>query len=115
MELTIRRSLDGAFFIDCGDEHRCFSMWLERELNKDRQFISSLLARLENLSGLAELHIDSDEFRFVANLDEVSIEVSQDDASDNPALLQDAMSLDAAHSACGYDDFLELLNSIETY
>ncbi|MEE1675491.1 YacL family protein [Agarivorans aestuarii] len=115
MELTIRRSLDGAFIIDCGDEHRCFSMWLERELNKDRQFIPSLLSKLHNLSGLAELRIDSDEFRFVANLDEVTIAVSQDDASNNQALLEEAMSLDAAHSACGYDDFLELLNSIATY
>ncbi|WP_220720302.1 YacL family protein [Agarivorans litoreus] len=115
MELTIRRSLDGALLIDCGDEHRCFSMWLERELNKDRQFVSSLMVRLKKLSGLAELRIDSDEFRFVANLDEVSIEVSQDDASDNPALLQDAMSLDAAHSACGYDDFVDLLKSIASY
>jgi uncharacterized protein YacL (UPF0231 family) len=115
MELTIRRSLDGAFIIDCGDEHRCFSMWLERELNKDRQFIPSLVAQLKNLSGLAELHIDSDEFRFEANLDEVTIAVSQDNATENQALLEEAMSLDAAHSACGYDDFLELLNSIEAY
>ncbi|MDO6764526.1 YacL family protein [Agarivorans sp. 1_MG-2023] len=115
MELTIRRSLDGEFIIDCGDEHRCFSMWLERELNKDRQFVLRLLAQLEQLSGLDELCLDSAEFRFVASCDEVSIEVSTDESSEHPGLLEEALSLDAAHSACGYDDFIELLKSIIKY
>ncbi|UPW17917.1 YacL family protein [Agarivorans sp. TSD2052] len=115
MELTIRRSLDGVFFIDCGDEQRCFAMWLERELNNDRDFVAQLLGRLKCLQALDELRIDSAEFRFVANRDEVLIKVSTDTLGEDVIDQLDDLNLDAAESACGYDDFLLLLQNIIDY
>ncbi|WP_432456070.1 MULTISPECIES: YacL family protein [unclassified Agarivorans] len=115
MELTIRRSLDGVFFIDCGDEQRCFSMWLERELNHDQHFVQHLLEQLESLKALDELRIDSAEFRFVANLDEVVISISTDGISESSQAFEHELNLDTAQSACGYEDFIALLQAIIRY
>ncbi len=115
MELTIRRSLDGDLMIDCGDEHRCLAMWLEREINKSRQFPQQLQARLMALHELAELRLDSDEFRFIANRDEILISVSEDSLEQPSFLIDQPMNLDACYSACGFDDFIELLKAIAAY
>ncbi|WP_026972303.1 YacL family protein [Aliagarivorans marinus] len=116
MELSIQRTLDGALLVDCGDEHRGFSQWLEHELQHSPAYVGEFLSQLKALQLGEQLSVQRAEYLIVADLDEASIQTAPIEGEQLQHLaLNEGLYQNSYDCACGYEDMVQLLESVQSF
>ena len=118
MEYQFTRSITGEYHIKCSMGHEVVGRWLQEDVGTDRILLAELLAVIEQLKS-------GERSEYLLRGREISLSMSRDDVIIEENVLSHGDEVDAdsefdfydseSSSACGLEDFEELLLSWQAF